>query len=166
MRWPSLSLLLLLTAGGALAEGSFNRVPSRPVPEAPAEDPVESTADSVAAAEPKGQAAAKAEPDGSAGEAADRGEDSDDPNSAEPVEPARRFEKACIYGPRGLLYAPPGVECDPEERPSASPGVGRCVLGLKGEVLHAPEGVDCEGLVGAGVTPQRQRPRRIRRLRR
>lgn len=159
LAWPS--LLLLLLAAGALGEGSFNRIPSVPAP---------ATAEPAPGASPEGQAEAEAQalpdaaPDPEAASEPREGEGGRDPESSEP---ARRFEKACIYGPKGLLYAPPGIACDPEEAASAAPGGGRCILGLHGEVLHAPVGVNCEGLIGAGTTPPvRRSPAKNRRIHR
>lgn len=122
---PLLALLLLLGDPG-FADGSFNRVSTPPEPEAPATSP-ESEEVAAPAAEASVPAAQATEAE------------------APEVEPPRG--KACIYGPKGLIFQPRGKQCAEvapgPASPDRAPG-GRCIMGAQGQVLYAPPGVSCE----------------------
>lgn len=163
-----LGLALLLPA--PLWAGSFNRLPSPPkAAAAPQPAPPAAPAPAVEAGEDASTEAAK-----EAGTVAVAAEEAaSEPESdglADPVgEPT--YGEACIYGPRGVVHAPAGRDCDAERAQKeaaaealASSGSGRCIFGRGGEVVYAPPGESCEGRVRKVEPRPADRPRRRRSL--
>lgn len=166
-------LLLALLLPAPLWAGSFNRVPSPPKatpppvapPAAPAPAPEQAADPSAATAAEAPETAAQETAAGSP-EQTPAVPESD--GLAEPVgEPT--YGEACIFGPRGVVHAPQGRDCEAEQTAKAaaaaalaSSGSGRCIFGRSGEVVYAPPGERCEGRVRevAPKPPERRLRRR------
>lgn len=193
--WVLLLLLLLgaSVAPGSSRAGSFNRLPNPPpAREAAASEPAKAQAAPPAAlaedADARGEAETSSKDSTEASSDAPRTEAAEvateDEEVAEEVVPEGEptYGGACIYGPRGVVHAPVGRDCEAEqafrageakaanvERVRDAPlGSGRCIFGQHGEVVYAPPGVQCDGKVRdqepdkAGRTPRiiRYRPGR------
>ncbi|MBW2242196.1 MAG: hypothetical protein JRH01_09435 [Deltaproteobacteria bacterium] len=120
-----LALVLLLGHPG-FGEGSFTRVSAPPKPETSAPESESGSQPAPAAATPVPAAPAP---------------------EVEVPEVEIPRGKACIYGPKGLIFQPRGKQCAAAGSSPASsdraPG-GRCILGARGQVLYAPPGISCE----------------------
>ncbi len=166
-------LLLALLLPAPLWAGSFNRVPSPPKatatpvapPAAPAPAPEQPAGESAATEAGEPEAAVQG---ASAGSAEETPAAPESDGLAEPVgEPT--YGEVCIFGPRGVVHAPQGRDCEAEQAAKtaaaaalASSGSGRCIFGRGGKVVYAPPGEQCEGRVRevAPKPPERRLRRR------